>query len=71
MCGESGRFIHVGFNTQDIHDLAVSLQIKEGMDLIEIQVNELREVLIGLAKKHRNTIMVGRELLLPSTLPNA
>lgn len=61
MCGEAGKFVHVGFNTQDIHDLAVSLQIKAGLDLIEDQLNTARATLVRLAKEHKNTIMMGRE----------
>ncbi|WWC61532.1 uncharacterized protein I303_104116 [Kwoniella dejecticola CBS 10117] len=60
MCGESGKYVHIGFNTQDIHDLAVSLQIKAGLDLVEKQINEARSTLLKLAKEHRNSIMMGR-----------
>lgn len=62
MCGASGRYIHVGFNTQDIHDLAVSLQIKDGLDLIEKELNAVRGALVKLCKEYKFSVMMGRTL---------
>jgi 3-carboxy-cis,cis-muconate cycloisomerase len=67
MCGASGKYIHVGFNTQDIHDLAVSLQIKAGLDLIERELNATRDTLVKLCKEYKFSVMIGRK---PQPLPS-
>ena len=60
MCGDSGKFVHWGPNTHDIMDLAVTLQIKAAFNLLERQINDVRDALVALACHHRNTIMVSR-----------
>src|SRR6202012_2821851 len=46
--------------TQDIMDSAVVLQIRDGLGLIEGELETLRRHLTALAKKHRDTPMPGR-----------
>jgi 3-carboxy-cis,cis-muconate cycloisomerase len=60
MCGEAGRYVHWGATTQDIMDTAVSLQVRDALDVIESDIRELRTILADLAKKHRDTPMAGR-----------
>ncbi|MFP3249849.1 MAG: adenylosuccinate lyase family protein, partial [Paraburkholderia sp.] len=60
MCGEAGRYVHWGATTQDIMDTAVSLQVRDALDLIDGDIRELRGILVDLAKKHRDTPMAGR-----------
>ncbi|TDN61690.1 adenylosuccinate lyase family protein [Paraburkholderia sp. BL10I2N1] len=60
MCGEAGRYVHWGATTQDIMDTAVSLQVRDALDAIDSDIRELRAILAGLAKKHRDTPMAGR-----------
>jgi 3-carboxy-cis,cis-muconate cycloisomerase len=60
MCGEAGRYVHWGATTQDIMDTAVSLQVRDALDLIDSDIRDLRTILVGLAKKHRDTPMAGR-----------
>ncbi|HVH82087.1 MAG TPA: lyase family protein, partial [Stellaceae bacterium] len=60
LAGEAGRYLHWGATTQDIIDSAVVLQIRDGLALIEADLNTLRTHLAALAKKHRNTPMPGR-----------
>lgn len=59
-CGEAGRFVHWGATTQDIMDTAVVLQVRAGLAIVERDVKELRAILAGLARKHRDTPMAGR-----------
>ena len=58
--GEAGRYLHWGATTQDIIDSAVVLQIRDGLALIERDLEALRGHLAALAKKHRDTPMPGR-----------
>jgi 3-carboxy-cis,cis-muconate cycloisomerase len=60
MCGDAGRYVHWGATTQDIMDTAVTLQLRDAIDLIDADIRELRRILVDLAVKHRNTAMAGR-----------
>lgn len=59
-CGEAGRFVHWGATTQDIMDTANVLQIRDGLALVEADVDAVRRILADLARKHRDTPMAGR-----------
>jgi 3-carboxy-cis,cis-muconate cycloisomerase len=59
-CGASGGFVHWGATTQDIMDTAVVLQLRDALDLVEVEVNRLRDTLVTLARKYRDTPMAGR-----------
>jgi 3-carboxy-cis,cis-muconate cycloisomerase len=58
--GDAGRWLHWGATTQDIVDSAVVLQIRDGLTLIEAELETLRGHLAGLARRHRDTPMPGR-----------
>ncbi|WP_417284910.1 class-II fumarase/aspartase family protein [Comamonas sp.] len=60
MCGDAGRYVHWGATTQDIMDSAVALQVRDAIDSVGADICELRTILQGLAKKHRDTPMAGR-----------
>ena len=60
MCGEAGRYVHWGATTQDIMDTAVSLQVRDALDIVADDVRALRKILADLAQKHRDTPMAGR-----------
>jgi 3-carboxy-cis,cis-muconate cycloisomerase len=59
-CGDAGGYVHWGATTQDIMDIAVVLQVRAGLDLIEAMLTQTRDILAGLARKHRDTPMAGR-----------
>src|SRR5665213_4100253 len=61
--GEAGRWLHWGATTQDIMDSAAVLQLRDGLKLIEADLETLRGNLAALAKKHRDTPMAGRTFL--------
>ncbi len=68
---ESASFIHYGATTQDIQDTAQSLEIKEVLTLVERDLCLVIRELIGLTRKTRNLVMVGRthgQHALPTTL---
>src|SRR5947209_16063275 len=47
-CGDAGRYIHWGATTQDIMDTAVVLQLREGLAIVEEEIDELRGILAKL-----------------------
>lgn len=59
-CGDAGRYVHYGATTQDIMDTAVVLQIRAALVVIERDIDALRDILVALAKRYRNTPMAGR-----------
>ncbi|WP_042806457.1 3-carboxy-cis,cis-muconate cycloisomerase [Yersinia massiliensis] len=58
--GESGGYVHWGATTQDIMDTAVVMQIRDALDVIDQDINTLRQILADLARRYRNTPMAGR-----------
>src|SRR5947209_16064695 len=58
--GEGGRWLHWGATTQDITDTAAVLQMRDGLGLIEADLDKLRGHLAALARKYRDTPMAGR-----------
>jgi adenylosuccinate lyase len=58
--GEAGSYVHLGATSNDIIDTATALQLKEALPLIEEGLLRLRTALLGLAGKHRRTVMLGR-----------
>ncbi|RLF46071.1 MAG: adenylosuccinate lyase [Thermoplasmata archaeon] len=60
VCGDAGKYIHLGATSYDIVDSANALQITEAIDIIEKGLVELKNSLLGLAVKYRDTVMLGR-----------
>jgi 3-carboxy-cis,cis-muconate cycloisomerase len=58
--GEAGRYVHWGATTQDIMDTGVVLQVRDGLVLIEKELNAVSQALASLAERHRDTPMAGR-----------
>lgn len=58
--GEDSKYIHKGMTSSDVLDTALGLQMKESTDLLLTKMREFREILAGLAKKYKMTIMMGR-----------
>ena len=61
VCEQDAReYIRMGVGGIDNYDTAWALLIKEALELIYRDLNRLIEILIGLTKKHRSTLTVGR-----------
>ena len=58
--GAAGRWVHWGATTQDIMDTAAVLQIRDGLALIDADLDALRGHLAVLARQYRDTPMAGR-----------
>ncbi len=58
--GEWGRFVHFGMTSSDILDTAFSLQVKEAGTELNLSLDFLEKSLKSLAKKHADSLCVGR-----------
>jgi len=58
--GDAGKYIHLGATSYDIVDTANALQFADSTEFIRKGLRNLRNTLVLLAKKHKNSIMVGR-----------
>ena len=58
--GSVGRYIHFGLTSYDVVDTALSSLMVEAADMIGAGLDKLSAVLAGLARKHRDTLMVAR-----------
>ncbi|MGH8705971.1 MAG: 3-carboxy-cis,cis-muconate cycloisomerase [Burkholderiales bacterium] len=64
LCADGlGEWCHWGATTQDITDTATVLQIREGLDLIEQDLAAISASMADLARRHRDTPMIGRSNL--------
>ncbi len=62
-----GQYCHWGTTTQDITDTALILQIRDAFVLIEKELKRMIASLEKLAKKYKNTPMIGRSNLQQAT----
>jgi len=57
---EIARWVHYGATTQDILDTGMVLQMRDGLELVEQDIDSIVKSLVDLANSHRNTVMAGR-----------
>ena len=70
-CGPSGACVHLGATSYDIVDTATALQLKDALGIIEKKLDDLEGILMDMALKHKDTLMIGRthgQHALPITL---
>jgi 3-carboxy-cis,cis-muconate cycloisomerase len=58
-----GEYCHWGATTQDVTDTATILQVKDALDLVAADLAAVSSSLADLARRHRDTPMVGRSYL--------
>ncbi|MEI8344472.1 MAG: lyase family protein, partial [Candidatus Omnitrophota bacterium] len=58
--GPDARFIHKGLTSSDVLDTALSLQIRQGIEILIDDTERLIKILKKLAIKYQNTPMMGR-----------
>ena len=57
---DAGKYVHLGATSYDIVDTANALQFAAATSYIQRGLKDLRRALVDLAKRHKNTIMLGR-----------
>ncbi len=58
--GEESRWVHYGMTSSDCIDTAVALQMKDSLELIIKDLEELMDAIKKRAYEHKMTLMVGR-----------
>ena len=58
--GAGARYLHLGLTTSDVWDTALSMQMVEAVDLLLVEVDRLIGALEAQARKHKDTVMIGR-----------
>ncbi len=58
--GEEGRFVHYGITSYDVVDTALSMLLRDSIDIIFKRSKKLRETIIQIARKHKDTLQIGR-----------
>jgi 3-carboxy-cis,cis-muconate cycloisomerase len=58
-----GEYCHWGATTQDITDTATVMQIREGLAIVDAELAAISAALAGLARRHRDTPIIGRSNL--------
>jgi adenylosuccinate lyase len=58
--GADSRFVHIGLTTNDVWDTATALQLRAAADLLLQGQERLQGALRDLARRHRDTLTVGR-----------
>jgi adenylosuccinate lyase len=58
--GEEGRRFHYGLTSSDVVDTALALQIRRAGELILDELDRAQAAVIALARKHKDTICIGR-----------
>ena len=60
VCGEHGKYVHLGATSNDIIDTANALLIRDSLAIVERDLKKLRFVLKELAGRHKYTVCIGR-----------
>ena len=58
--GENGRYIHLGITSSDVIDTALGLLMREAIDILLEDIEQLLEILKENAFKYKDTVMMGR-----------
>ena len=54
------RFVHIGLTANDVWDTALAVQLRDAADLLIAGQERLRAALGDLARRHKDTLIVGR-----------
>jgi adenylosuccinate lyase len=58
--GDAGNYVHFGATSYDIEDTALSLQIRDALNIIEQDLKNLKRTILNLANQHKETICIAR-----------
>src|SRR5438034_9537850 len=58
--GAEGRWFHYGLTSSDVVDTALSLQVREGGDVLVEGLDRALAAVVARAQQHRTTVQMGR-----------
>ena len=59
-CGSAGEYLHWGSVARDVADIAFLMQMHDALLLVERDVRQVRNLLLGMAEAYRSTLMMAR-----------
>src|SRR4030042_4180193 len=57
---DTGEYIHYGPTTQDLYDTSLAIRLKKFMQVLIRDLEQVRDLLLNLCSKYRNTLIIGR-----------
>lgn len=60
---DARKFVHWGATSQDAIDTAFILEMRNGLDILIAEIDDVCQACVRLAEQHRHTLMAGRTLL--------
>jgi adenylosuccinate lyase len=60
VCGECGRFIHLGATSYDVVDTAWALILRDALKILKIKLRNVISTLIDLSRRYVDVVVVGR-----------
>jgi adenylosuccinate lyase len=60
IAGAPSRHVHFGMTSSDVIDSALALQMKQALDLVARDLDQLMTTVKKRAEEHRKTVMIGR-----------
>ncbi len=60
ICGDAGKYVHLGATSYDIVDTANMLMIKEAVEILLKDLMEIKDILKEIAKKTIDLVCIGR-----------
>jgi adenylosuccinate lyase len=58
--GSEARYLHLGLTSSDVIDTALALQVRDSIDVLIGELNNLEQLVTSMALRYRNTLMIGR-----------
>ncbi len=58
--GEESRFVHMGLTSYDVVDTALGMQLRDSCDIIQSDLEALTAAVEEKARRHKDTLMMGR-----------
>jgi len=58
--GPEGRFLHLGLTSSDVLDTTLALQLRAAGERLRADLDALIAVVVGRAREHAHTVMMGR-----------
>lgn len=60
LAGDHSRWMHVGMTSSDLVDTSLAILLCQASDMLDVRMGALLKSLAALARKHANTLTIGR-----------
>jgi len=59
-CGSAGEYLHWGAATLDIADIAYAMQLRDALEILEVEAQRIGKLLRGMTEAYQSTLMLSR-----------